>query len=380
LQELIAALTYYDITNRKDKSNPHRRWGYEEVKRWCVGEKMILPGEGLSRERGIPSYRFGEVTYIDKQELLQALAVNWEEGKKQLFRGLLSAYFKEFDAIAAGYCLDAEEEAKRQFGKEELLYWKTLYRLSGRKKELFWRGKIYAGLSELGRDLLAYLRRPKAVCPKAVCHEAVRPGEGEGEDEAVYFGSILENRILSAYLEQMAQEGSPIGQEGAQMTHERSQMGQGALAVEGAPIGQEVPMGRKVLAGADQYKDPEWGLAGHAGQDTELERELAAVKALEAAYRSHYKKRDKRLYLFLCGFMLSGEPVLHLGGQRFRTVSELIDHVKGLMVASYADFVELCHELIDEEDQPDPQLEGWLRALGKEAQLELWRQEILRVI
>ena len=34
LQNLIAACTYYDITNRKNKSNPNRRWTYEEVKKW----------------------------------------------------------------------------------------------------------------------------------------------------------------------------------------------------------------------------------------------------------------------------------------------------------------------------------------------------------
>ena len=33
LKELIIALTYYDITNRKNKENPNRRWGYEEVKK-----------------------------------------------------------------------------------------------------------------------------------------------------------------------------------------------------------------------------------------------------------------------------------------------------------------------------------------------------------
>lgn len=42
LQNLIAACTYYDITNRKNKSNPNRRWTYEEVKKWCEGVKQFM--------------------------------------------------------------------------------------------------------------------------------------------------------------------------------------------------------------------------------------------------------------------------------------------------------------------------------------------------
>ena len=45
LKVLISALTYPDITNRKNKSNPNRRWGYEEVLKWCVGIKQPIPGE-----------------------------------------------------------------------------------------------------------------------------------------------------------------------------------------------------------------------------------------------------------------------------------------------------------------------------------------------
>ncbi len=292
LKDLISALTYYDITNRKTKANPNRRWGYEEVKRWCAGEKMVVPGESSGNIKGMPPYTLGQITYIDKQELVYALVEQWEEGKKQLFRGLLSAFFKTFDPQAAGFCLDAEEEASRLYGKDEILYWHTLYQLSGTTRELFWRGRIYSGLPELGREILSKL-----------------PAEDIRERE--FWGSILENRILSAYIERM--EGEPSGM-------------------------------------------------------------LEAVKGLEAAYRSHYKKRDKIMYLYLMGFMLSGEHVLCLAGRRFETVSQFTGYMKEMMTDSYENFTGFCHQLLDEEDNPDPQLEGWLIALGKEAKLEQWRQ------
>ena len=44
LKDLVNGLTYPDITNRKDKSNPNRRWGYEQVKAWCEGKAQELPG------------------------------------------------------------------------------------------------------------------------------------------------------------------------------------------------------------------------------------------------------------------------------------------------------------------------------------------------
>ena len=57
LQELIKALTYYDISNRRDKNNPNRRWGYEEVRKWLAGIKQTIPGEGVDR-RNVKPYFF----------------------------------------------------------------------------------------------------------------------------------------------------------------------------------------------------------------------------------------------------------------------------------------------------------------------------------
>lgn len=60
LQDFISALTYYDISYRKNKNNPNRRWTYDEVNRWLDGEPLVIPGEGVGNvDKGMmPAYQF----------------------------------------------------------------------------------------------------------------------------------------------------------------------------------------------------------------------------------------------------------------------------------------------------------------------------------
>ena len=158
LKNLIYALTYPDITNRKNKSNPNRRWGYEEIRKWCGGIKLTIPGEivnNVSYSGNIPPYRFLGETYVDKRSLIEALAKNWNDGKKQLFRGLLSAYFKSFDAEIAGYCIDAEESMASE--DEDILFLKTIYRIDSSNKVFYWKGNRYKDLATMGEELLRNL-------------------------------------------------------------------------------------------------------------------------------------------------------------------------------------------------------------------------------
>ena len=187
LQNLIAACTYYDITNRKNKTNPNRRWSYEEVKKWCAGIKQVIPGEGIgnSKTGDMNPYKFMGETYVEVSELTKALALNWNEGKKQLFRGILSEFFKSCNPEIAGFCIDAEEEATRVNGRDDIIFWKLLYKLNPNTTDFYWKGHVYQGLPALGREILEKLWK-----------------NDTGND--AYYYEVLNEKILSKYVEMKA--------------------------------------------------------------------------------------------------------------------------------------------------------------------------------
>lgn len=194
LQGLIRALTYNDITNRKNKANPNRRWGYEEVSNWCAGKTQTIPGEGIGSNysaQGMPPYTFLRHAYTDKSELVYALATNWNEGKKQLYRGILSSFFKPFDPEIASRCLDAEEEASKRNSNDDYIFFRTLYLIDDETTRFYWRGRAYDNLKELGADLLDRLWK---------------------QDKTVddYYGSMLEANILSAYAKAVVEAGEAV--------------------------------------------------------------------------------------------------------------------------------------------------------------------------
>lgn len=183
LQELISAMTYFDITNRHEKENPNRRWTYAEVLNWCKGKKQVIPGEGIgvAAEKAIPTYTFLGQVYRDIPSLVTALASNWNDGKKQLYRGLLSAFFKNFNPEIAGYCMDAEDEASHAAGKDDIIFWNLLYKIYPELNGFYWMGQIYESLPALGRDMLEKLWK-------------------NDKSNYTYWDSILENKLLSNYL------------------------------------------------------------------------------------------------------------------------------------------------------------------------------------
>ena len=183
LQDLISAVTYFDITNRNNKNNPNRRWTYAEVDNWCKGKKQVIPGEGtgFGAEKAIPPYTFLGQAYKDIPSLITALASNWNDGKKQLYRGLLSAFFKNFNPELAGYCMDAEEEATRTAGKDDIIFWDLLYKIYPELNGFYWMGQIYESLPALGRDMLERLWR-------------------NDKSNYSYWDGILGNKLLTNYL------------------------------------------------------------------------------------------------------------------------------------------------------------------------------------
>ena len=183
LSDLISAMTYFDITNRHKKANPNRRWIYTEVQNWCRGKKQVIPGEGtgMAARKTIPVYTFLGQDYKDIPSMVTALAGSWKDGRKQLYRGLLSAFFKNFNPEIAGYCMEAEDEASRMAGKDDIIFWNLLYKIYPELSGFYWRGQIYESLPALGRDMLEKLWE-------------------NDKSNYRYWDSILDNKLLTNYL------------------------------------------------------------------------------------------------------------------------------------------------------------------------------------
>ena len=183
LQDFISALTYPDISNRANKSNPNRRWTYDEVKQWLDGEPLVIPGEGIGNvgKGTMPVYVFLGEEYTDPALLVNALAKNWEEGKKQLFRGQLTNHFRSWNQEIARKCQAAEEEASRENGKDDIIFWKLLYQINPKLKGFYWMGQIYESLAAFGREVLDKLW-------------------DKDRSQYSYYNSILSEKLLSQYV------------------------------------------------------------------------------------------------------------------------------------------------------------------------------------
>ena len=192
LQDLISALTYYDITNRRAKDNPNRRWTFEEVERWLSGEEQILPGEGTEKKPVSP-YIFLGKEYTSPGELAAAFAANWDDGKKQLFRGLVTKYFRIYRPEIAQISMAAEQEAAQQSGRDDVIFWKFLYRLDPALKGFFWKGKTFESLPALGRELLEQLW-------------------GKDNSKLSYHETLLQEKLLTAYAETAAPDNEVLKQ------------------------------------------------------------------------------------------------------------------------------------------------------------------------
>lgn len=183
LQDFISALTYYDISNRSNKNNPNRRWTYEEVKKWLEGEPLVIPGEGIGNagKGTMPVYKFLGEDFTDPALLVTAFAKNWEEGKKQLFRGMVTAHFRSWNQEIARKCQAAEEEAGRENGKDDIIFWKLLYQINPKLKGFYWMGQTYESLPAFGRDVLEKLW-------------------DKDKSQYSYYNSVLSEKLLSQYV------------------------------------------------------------------------------------------------------------------------------------------------------------------------------------
>ena len=162
LVNLIKGLTYKDISNRNDLSNPNRRWTWREVEKWCKGESLPVPGENSSNGGNLPETgekRFSESLVFEKadkeklyvytlSELVSALGQNSEIGKKYLGRGKLTEFFKK-EGWQDVTSLFEKYEQENFF--DEFVYFRMLSELQKNSNDhnFYWRNKGYSDPEEL---------------------------------------------------------------------------------------------------------------------------------------------------------------------------------------------------------------------------------------
>lgn len=156
LYDLILGLTYNDLTNRKDKSNPNRRWTYDEVNKWCNGEKQPIPGSvHATFAQSEFSYLFNNVEYRNTTSLADALGKNWQLGKKEFYRGIVSGFFKSKNPQLAGKIMDLE--TKGQADGEDITFFNMLFVLNPDLRTIYWKGSSFESLQQIGEKIKDYI-------------------------------------------------------------------------------------------------------------------------------------------------------------------------------------------------------------------------------
>ena len=178
LQELILGLTYVDVTNRNDKSNPNRRWTYIEVKKWIAGERQPIPGN--PNAAFLQDAEFAGKKFPDQESLTEEMIVKWDLGRKMLINGDLARMFRKCAPSSAPLCAVAQEKAKNLGAYDDLAYFFLLYELMVHKERFVWKGKSYENTVALGSDMLSRLQ------------------SGDDSDLSLYTAMLRQN-TLSAY-------------------------------------------------------------------------------------------------------------------------------------------------------------------------------------
>lgn len=186
LRDLITALTYGDISKRKNLKNPNRRWTYDEVEKWLAGKNQSVPGQTVYKNLGGAVYKFNGKNYDDIDSLALALAENWSKGKYDFEHQILSRFFSAHDTEIARLCINAEFERNKNKNSSKTFF-NLIYKLSPSMEEFFWKGKFYQSLKEFGQEILSSLRRADM-------------------SNQEFWDDVLANNLVSRYLEIHSQE------------------------------------------------------------------------------------------------------------------------------------------------------------------------------
>ena len=164
LKLLILGLTYKDLSNRVDHNNPNRRWGFNDVKKWCRGEDLPIPGQ-ITNSIKLPKlcttfnspYDFitnsGErIKLCNLPEFVYAFGTNWEKGIKEIGRGCVSSFFKRNELPEFTYLAEVCENSTIT-NQAYFRFLTMLEKLIG-QTTFYWRNKAFSDFVELVSCLL----------------------------------------------------------------------------------------------------------------------------------------------------------------------------------------------------------------------------------
>ncbi len=189
LVNLIKALTYKDISNRKNKKNPNNRWGYDQVCNWINGIEQIIPGGMDASEDNNYLAKvevFGDKRCVTVSQLVEALAENWELAKAQLMRGHIARILSDKgDHNAGNYCSLENLEKLLEKDSKDVVLFRCLYKISGGiDLHLYWKGNVWNSIQEFGNFML-----------KCLCGIETEQVSGFSEID-----DILRENIVSKYM------------------------------------------------------------------------------------------------------------------------------------------------------------------------------------
>ena len=338
LYELILGLTYHDLSFRHDKDNPNRRWTYDEVNRWLLGEKQPIPGqvkyEAAKSDSGrkIPPISFCQKQYSDLDSLIFAMGLNWEVGKYLVYRGRLAEHLRsgkdvtdnriywasQVDDIVNGVGYDNDEKMAR-----------ILYALCPDVNYLFSPMGGYDSIKSFGDALF----------------EACGSFSGNVVQSAVNsLETLLRSGVLEAYIKktQEAEKDSPekkgaeeksVGKEDAEKLSEKA--------------GKEETPEEKKPGGEDALK-----LVGEFSTRIREDREW---------------NRNREAYTYEFAYRLTGNTVLNPGlpdGKTFSDIEELKAYLMSKKSRDYRELYITCAHFLQSERRLKPRVYGWMKRHG----------------
>ena len=153
---------------------------------------------------------FLDQEYAILEELLNAMAENWEEGKEILFNGDLMSHIQSLDPAFAGICIDARREAAHvpESGdgeKADLAYFIWLLRMPG-ERPLIWKGEALKDFEPVAETLRQICRQESSYYQKRYVFPLMREFLLEDRDFEFDGQSFADPEALADWLQKIADQ------------------------------------------------------------------------------------------------------------------------------------------------------------------------------